>query len=168
MGVFQIIDRGVDQWLTRLGQGLSMKWVQYICAISGVVTGLFFFAGFVASGFIPPPPPTWTPEQVKEHYVSHQLGMHIGAVCLMMSGMCFILYTAVISAQMRRIPNIPWILPSMQLAAGAANVFTFCLPAMVLGVGAYRTDLSPRMFQLMNDMFWLFSIIPFQTFVPVS
>lgn len=168
MGVFKSMDDGLDRWLTRVGYGLNQKYLLYVCAACGQLTGLFFFGAFVAAGFFPPPPPSWTAEQVKEHYVSHQLGMHIGAVLMMCSGMFFIPYVSVISAQMRRIPGVPWILPAMQLCAGAGNVFTFCLPPMVLGVGAYRTDWDPKTYLLMNDMFWLFAVMPFQTFVPVS
>lgn len=168
MGVFKSMDDNLDHGLTRLGYSLNLKYLEYVCASSGLLTGLFFFGAFVAAGFFPPLPPTWTPEEIKDHYVRHQLGMHIGAVLMLISGMFFIPYTAIISAQMRRIPGIPWMLPAMQLAAGAANVFTFCLPAMVLGVGAFRTDWDAKAYQLMNDMFWLFVIMPFQTFVPVS
>jgi hypothetical protein len=159
---------GTDRYLIRLGQRLSPKHFQYACASCGLLTATFFFSAFVAAGFIPPAKPSWTPEGTKEHYIHHQVGIHVGCVLMMFSGMFFIPYVSVISAQMRRIPNIPWILPAMQLCAGAANVFTFCIPPMVLAVGAYRTDRSPGMFQLLNDMFWLFAVMPFQTFLPVS
>jgi hypothetical protein len=165
---FQAWGRGLDHLLEDIGQKLSPKYFHYACISSGLLCSAFFFAAFIAAGFIPPISPAWEPERVKEHYIHHQTGMHIAAILMMCAGMFFIPYVAVISQQMRRIPNIPWILPMMQLAAGAANVFTFCLPPMVLGVAAYRTDRSPEMFEFMNDMFWLFAIMPFQTFMPMS
>lgn len=157
-----------DRWLTNFGHRLNAKYFHYACIASGMLCGAFFFAAFIAAGMFPPISPTWSAERVKEHYIHHQTGMHVAVVLMMCSGMFFIPYITVISQQMRRIPNIPWILPMLQLAAGAANVFTFCLPPMVLGVAAFRMDRSPEIFQLMNDMFWLFAIIPFQTFIPVS
>lgn len=159
---------GVDNWLENLGRRMNPKYFHYGCVCCGMLCSLFFFGAFIAAGFIPPISPTWGPERVKEHYVHHQIGMHIGAILMMCSGMFFIPYVAVISQQMRRIPNIPWILTTMQLAAGAANVWTFCVPPMVLAVAAYRMDRTPEMFQFMNDMFWLFATMPFQTFIPVS
>lgn len=157
-----------DLWLMNLGHRLNPKYFHYACIASGMLCGAFFFAAFIAAGMFPPIPPTWSAERVKEHYIHHQTGMHVAVVLMMCSGMFFIPYITVISQQMRRIPNIPWILPMLQLAAGAANVFTFCLPAMVLAVAAFRMDRSPEVFQLMNDMFWLFAVTPFQTFIPVS
>ena len=69
---------------------------------------------------------------------------------MIFSGMFFLPYVAVISTQMRRIPDIPWVLPALQLAAGAANVFTFVIPGMVMAVAAYRKDRDPYLVELMN------------------
>jgi len=160
----------IERHLTRLGTSryLHPRFLKYACASCGLLCGLFFFAAFVAAGFIPPARPWWTAERTSEHYIHHRVGIHTGCVLMVISGMFFLPYLVIVSDQIRRIPNVPWILPALQLASGAGSVFTFIVPGMVLAVGAYRKDRDPALVELMNDMFWLFAIMPFQTFWPMS
>ncbi|KAH8807538.1 hypothetical protein F5884DRAFT_880682, partial [Xylogone sp. PMI_703] len=84
---------------------------------------------------------------------------------MIFSGMFYLPYTVLMSIQMDRIPGIPRGLSLLQVASGAASIFTFSLPAMVLALAAYRPERPAEMTQLLNDMFWLFAIMPWPTFV---
>ncbi|KAL6410735.1 putative integral membrane protein [Ilyonectria robusta] len=163
---FQKIDRSLEH-LTTTGW-LKPKNLHYACASSGLICGTLFFLAFIASDFLPPPRPWWTPERTAEHYASHQKGVHAGSVLLMFSGTFFLPYTAIISDQMRRIPNIPWVLPQLQLASGIASTIGFFMPGMQLAATALRKDRDPKLIELSSDMFWMFAVMPFQTFILMS
>jgi hypothetical protein len=98
---------------------------------------LFFFFTFVAAGFLPPARPYWTAEETVAHYTRHLTGIHTGAALMLISGMFYLPLTACISAQMRRIPNLHYVVSAVQLASGAAGIFTFMIPAMILATAAY-------------------------------
>jgi hypothetical protein len=126
---------------------------------------LFFFFGFVAAGFIPPIPPSYSAEQIKEHYQRHEAGIRVGAMLIMVSGTFYLPYSAVISAQMNRMSHIPYLISALQLASGAACVFTFVLPGVALALAAYRLDRNAEATQTLNDWFWFLSIMPWPSFM---
>ncbi|KAI1126416.1 membrane protein [Nemania abortiva] len=141
------------------------KGLHYAFACCGLATAVFFLIGLIAADFLPPLPPHYTAERIAEHYEHHQTGIHVCSAFMMFAGTLWLPYTVVISDQLRRIPKIPWLLPTIQLASGIAGIIGFLLPGMVLGVAGLRIERDPEVFQLLNDMFWLFFVMPFQPFV---
>ncbi|KIW24249.1 uncharacterized protein PV07_09977 [Cladophialophora immunda] len=167
----QKVSDGFDRFLYRLSHSKFIRdprVLHYVCTACGTLSGLTFFAGFLAASFLPPLPPYWSAERTQEHYMHHWNGIHAASALFMFSGMFFIPYVGEISHQMRRIPNIPWILPMIQLGAGAYSVIGFQLPGMALAAAALRKDRNPEILQFANDQFWLFAIMPFQSFWPWS
>jgi hypothetical protein len=75
---------------------------QRVCAWSGMVCAVLFFVGLLAGGLIPLPSPGWPASQVASFYRSHATGIRFGSGLILVSGMFYLLYTAVMSAQMRR------------------------------------------------------------------
>ncbi|KAJ8127146.1 hypothetical protein O1611_g6492 [Lasiodiplodia mahajangana] len=144
---------------------LRSKKLHYAFACCGSITGIFFLATFLAAGFLPPLPPSYTAEQVAEHYRNHETGIHVAGVLSILTGVFWLPYAVVISDQMRRIPNIPWILPALQLASGVLSTIGFTVPGTVLGVAGFRIDWDAATLQLLNDMFWIFSVMPLYPFV---
>jgi hypothetical protein len=59
-----------------------------------------FFVGLLAGGLIPLPSPGWPASQVASFYRSHAIGIRFGSGLILVSGMFYLLYTAVMSAQM--------------------------------------------------------------------
>lgn len=159
----------LDHWLHHLATTgpLKPKNIHYGCALCGLISGGLVFAGLISSGFLPPIRPWWPAEQVSEHYETHLVGMHVGSALLMFSGAFFIPFYCAIADQMQRIPDIPWILPQIQLASGTASVIGFLLPGMQLAVASFRKDRDPTVLQLANDSFWIFVLMPFSTFFPL-
>ncbi|KAM5346066.1 hypothetical protein ACJ41O_009071 [Fusarium nematophilum] len=149
---------GTSRWL-------RPKLLHYAFASCGLICGILFFIAFLASDFLVPLSPTWSPERTADHYQKHQTGIHAGSALMMFSGTFFLPYTISISDQMRRIPNIPWVLPQLQIASGIAGTFGFFMPGMHLAVAALRADRSPELIELANDTFWMYAILPFQTFI---
>lgn len=144
---------------------MSARNFQYACAASGVLCSLTFLLGFVASGFLPPVRPWWDAERTVQHYRDHETGIQAGTAMLLISGGAYLPLTAGISAQMRRIPGIHYSVIAVQLAAGAAGIFTFMLPGMFLGVTNFRLDRPIEITQALNDMFWITALMPWPTFI---
>jgi hypothetical protein len=84
---------------------------------------------------------------------------------MLLSGMFYAAFTAVISAQMRRIPGLHISAVYVQLAAGAFACLTFLIPAMLFIVTAFRPDRAPGTTQTLNDMSWIFLVMPWPPFM---
>ncbi|KAF4950239.1 hypothetical protein FGADI_8327 [Fusarium gaditjirri] len=156
-----------DCWLGQLAAMNAAKRrrnLNYFCALCGPIAGGFFISCFIGSGFLPPIHPSWSAERSLEHYQAHQTGIHVGSALMMFSGAFFIPFYCLVADQMQRIPNLPWILPQLQLASGTASTIGFFLPGMQLAVAAFRRDREPMLLELANDSFWLFAIMPFTSF----
>src|SRR5882757_1543034 len=138
---------------------------QRVCAWSGVICVALFFGAFALAGFIPPLSPSLSAAEVTAHYQSHTAGIRFGAGAMLVSGMFYVAYTAVISGQMRRMHGVHHSVTYAQLAGGAAGVFTFMLPAMLFAATAFRPDRSPDMTQLLNDLGWIILVMPWPPFM---
>lgn len=165
MEVFYKIDRAIVACLST--GWLKPRNMHYLAASSGVWTTIFLFVGFIVGDLFPPLAPSWSAERTTKFYVDNQSGLHAASVLIMFSGATFLAYTVVISDQMRKIPNLPWFLPALQLASGTAASWTLFLPGLLLAIGAFRTDRDSKILELMNDAFWLITIMPLQPFLPM-
>ncbi|KAL4810804.1 hypothetical protein BDV18DRAFT_155417 [Aspergillus unguis] len=139
--------------------------IQYYCAGCGVICSLTFLLGFVAVDFIGPIKPWWTAEQTARHYQEHTKGVHGGAALLVVSGMFYLPFSAAISYQMHRIPNLHYLVHQLQLASAAAGIWTFILPGIILGVTGYRPYRNAEITQGMSDFFWICALTPWPTFL---
>ncbi|PHH61029.1 hypothetical protein CDD81_851 [Ophiocordyceps australis] len=137
----------------------------YACAASGIICLIFFFTGLLAARFIPPISPAWTAQQTVAHFRHHEKGIQAGAALIILCSMFYLPFTAAISSQMRRIPNIPPAVCSLQLAAGSAAVFTLMLPGIFLAAAIYRLDRPPEITQALSDLCWLMIPLPWPVFM---
>lgn len=138
---------------------------QRFCAWSGVVCVTLFFLAFALAGFIPPLKPHSSAQEIAQHYRDHTTGIRIGGVVMLLSGMFYACYVAVISAQMRRIPGVHPVAVYTQLAAGAFACLTFLLPAMLLEWVAFRPERLAEDTQAYNDLFWIMLVMPWPPFM---
>jgi hypothetical protein len=137
---------------------------QRVCAWSGAVCVVLFFAAFVVAGWIPPMAPSLSAEQVAVFYQQHTTGIRVGGVLMFLSGGFYAVYTAVISAQMTRIRNVSRTAVCAQLGGGAFACLTFMVPAMLFLVTAYRPERLPSDTQLLNDMSWILLVMAWPPF----
>jgi hypothetical protein len=144
---------------------MNQQTFQRFCAWSGILCFLFFFAAFGFAHFIPPLSPSLTAGEVARHYQEHTTGIRVGAVLMLLSGSFYAAYTAVISGQMRRIPGVHPTVILVQLVAGAFACLTFLVPAMLFIVTSFRPDRDPATTQMLNDMSWIFLVIPWPPFM---
>lgn len=136
-----------------------------MCAWSGIICVICFFIAFCFSGFIPPLSPSLTAEQVASHYREHYVGVRFGMIFMLISGMFYAAYVAVISGQMRRIPNLSPVVVYAQLSAGSFACLTFLLPAVFFIVTSFRPERSPELTQVLNDLSWIMAVIPWPPFM---
>jgi len=144
----------------------SQRTFQRLCAWSGVICVVMFFAAFVVADFIPPLAPSLSAAQTAAHYREHTLGVRLGAALMMLSPMFYVTYTAIISAQMRRIPGVHRVVSYVQLAAGSFACLTFLVPAMLFEVTAFRPERPVEETQLLSDLSWILLVIAYQPFLP--
>ena len=116
-------------------------------------------------GLHPSLAPSASAAQIAAHYQSHATGIRLGAGLMLLSGMFYAAYTALISAQMQRIPRVHQTVINTQLAAGAFACRTFLVPAMFFAATAFRPDRSPDSTLLLNDLSWIFLVIPWTPFM---
>jgi hypothetical protein len=139
--------------------------MQRVCAWCGLVCVTLFFLAFVVADFIPPLSPHFSALQVAAFYRKHAIGIRIGGCVMLLSGMFYAAFTAVISAQMRRVPGAHRAAIYVQLAAGAFACLTFLIPAMLFIVTAFRPDRPPATTQAFNDMSWIMLVMPWPPFM---
>lgn len=106
--------------------------------------------------------PDWTAEETVQYYRDHRKGIQAGASLLIVSGMFFLPLTAGIFSQMRRIPNLHSAVPALQLGSGAAAIFAFMMPGVILASANFRLDRPVEITQALNELFWLTVMMPWQ------
>jgi hypothetical protein len=138
---------------------------QKVCVWSGMVCVTLFFAAFLFMHFIPPMSPALSAGEVAAHYREHTFGVRIGGLLMFVSSLFYAAFTAVMSAQMRRIPKVHPAAVYSQLAGGAFACITFMVPAMLFLVVAFRPGRDPDITLALNDMAWIFLVIAWPPFV---
>jgi len=160
-----------SRWLDEKTAGLAKSRflshiaVRYYCAACGVIFSIVFFLAFVAADFIAPIKPWWDAEQTANHYQKHMVRVRAGAAILVVSGMFYLPFSAAISYQMRRVPNLHYLVHQLQLASAAAGVWTFILPGIILAATSYRPYRPVEITQMFNDFFWICAFMPWPTFI---
>ncbi|KAJ3496334.1 hypothetical protein NLG97_g2732 [Lecanicillium saksenae] len=134
---------------------MSPQSVHYGCVISGLFFVVLFVVGAAAGGFIRPLPPYWSASQVSQYYRGHEQGIQAGAAMFSFAGMLYLPPTAVISAQMRRIPSVHYVASALQLASGASAASALLLLGTILAVTGFRLDRPIEITQALNDFFFI-------------
>jgi hypothetical protein len=134
--------------------------VQRLCAWSGVVAVLLFFAAFLVAGFLPLPSPSFSVAQVVAEYTQNSTRILCGMVFMMVSGMFVAPLVGVISQQMDRMEGVPSALSYAQITAGAVGILFFLIPSLLFIITAYRPDRPGDLTMLMNDASWITTVLP--------
>ncbi|WP_148042113.1 hypothetical protein [Zhongshania marina] len=138
---------------------------QRFCAWSAIICPLLFFCAFFMAGFVPPLSPSLTAAEVAQHYQEHSSGIRAGMILMLISGSFYAAFTAVSSAQLRRIPGVHSTVIYTQLVAGAFGCLTFLVPAMLFEVTAFRPDRPIEITHALNDLSWILLVMPWPPFM---
>jgi len=128
---------------------------QRLCAWSGVVCLVTFFLGFwVIAGFIPPPSPKLTGEQLSDLFTGDKVRIRIGMIVSIFASALLASWAAAISTQMRRMEGTHSALAYTNLAVGALFVLEFIFSLVIWESMTYRPR-DPQVLLAMNDTAWL-------------
>lgn len=128
---------------------------QKACAWSGVVCVLIFLIGFwPIAGFIPPPSPSASAQEIGDLYRSDQNRILVGMVVSMIGAVFSAPWVAAITVQLRRIEGFS-VFVLLQFGMGVLLVLEFILFIMFWEVAAFRADRSDESIQLINDLGWI-------------
>jgi hypothetical protein len=115
-----------------------------------------FFVGFwVIAGFIPPPSPGHSAEQVARMFADDRNRIRIGLWVTTGASPLLAFFVAAISNQLRRAEGPRGPMATVQAISGALIVLEFLFPLLVWQTAAYRTERSAESIQLLNDLAWL-------------
>ncbi len=130
--------------------------VQRLCVWAGVAFTVLFAIGFwPVAGFMPPPSPSLSAEQLAALFAQHGTRIRIGLQLCMVAAALFFPFTAAMSIQIKRIEGNYSPLAYTQLAAGTGSTLVFLFPVMNLQAAAYRIDRAPQTIQAISDMAWI-------------
>jgi hypothetical protein len=127
-----------------------------VCAWSGVGFVVLFLLGFwVIAGFVPPPSPARSADQIAALFQDDRDRIRAGMILSSVAAIFIIPWAASISTQLRRIegPHAVWA-PMQLVAAGlSALVFEYILFFWI--TATYRDERSAEVVQMLNDLAWL-------------
>lgn len=130
--------------------------VQLLCAWSFVPFAVLFGVGFVVlAGFIPPPHPTDSAQEIKAMYQDDLTGIRVGMCLVAVSVVFLATWGSALAMQTRRIEAGVPVLTYVQVACFAVVTLIGELIALVFAVAAFRPDdVSADITRMLNDLGW--------------
>lgn len=117
---------------------------------------LWLLSFVLLAGFIPPPSPEQSPQEVVDMFRDDTNVIRLGLVITLFASALLVPFAALISSQMKRIEGQRSALASTQLASAAVLSLEFIIPLMVWQTALYRPGHeNARLVQMLNDMGWL-------------
>jgi len=139
---------------------------ELLCAWSGAVFLLLFFAGFVPlANFLPPPSPSASAAEIAAMYEQNALQIRSGLILMVISWALIIPFAAGISIQINRMHGGPSVLSYTQLACASSNAVLTIIPELLWTTAAFRPGQDPELIRIFNDMGWITFLWPVGTFV---
>jgi hypothetical protein len=121
-------------------------------AWSGPISMLMVLIAVSMSGFLPPPSPGASAEQIAAIYRANGSSICAGGILVMLSTAPFLLFIAVLSAQIKRIEGDRRTFTYAQLAAGTASMTPIILFPLAWCVAAFRPERGAEVIQAFDDL----------------
>src|SRR5882762_6310452 len=121
-------------------------------AWSGPISMLMVLIAVSMSGFLPPPSPGASAEQIAAIYRANGSSICAGGILVMLSTAPFLLFIAVLSAQIKRIEGDRRTFTYAQLAAGTASMTPIILFPLAWCVAAFRPERGAELIQAFDDL----------------
>lgn len=115
---------------------------------------LFTVGWVILAGFLPPPSPTSSAEEIARQFRDNTTGIRVGMVISMFSSALLLPWGGAVCAQMRRIDGRGGALVWAWIAAQACIVIEFIYPCAFWCVAAFRPEDAARVRDF-NDLAWL-------------
>jgi hypothetical protein len=128
---------------------------QRLCAWSGIACIAVFFTGFaVVAGFIPPPSPDMSGEELIQLFSDDQTRIRIGMIISIFASVLLGSWAAAFTAAMHRMEGNNSALAYTNLAMGATFTLEFIISLVIWQSMTFR-DHGPDVMTAMNDTAWL-------------
>jgi hypothetical protein len=134
---------------------------------AGLVWAVLFFVCFIPlSHWIPLPSPHASGAAVAHRYRSRTTGIRAGLALAFVGMIGYVMFSAAIASQCRRIKAAPAALRYAQVGSIGACTILIVLPIIIFWTAAFRPESrSPQLIQLLNDLGWISLIVGFVPFV---
>jgi hypothetical protein len=129
---------------------------QRVCVWAGIGFAPVFLIGFaLVAGFIPPPSPGMTADEVARMFSEERDRIRIGIWIATGAAPLLAFFVAALTHQIRRIAGSDSPLATAQTVAGSCLILEFLFPQLVWQTAAYRSGRSAETIQMLNDLAWL-------------
>ena len=134
---------------------------QWVSLWTGPAVGAVLLVTALAfPGFWPPMSPTLSADQVASFYAEHTAWIRFSQATFNLCGIMILPFFMVIVAQMKRMKNQSHVFAYCYLTAVVSGATIFALSNIFFLVAAFRSDRSPELVQLLNDLAWIVLIAP--------
>jgi len=130
-----------------------------LCARCGPAMVIIYFIGMIIAGQFPVLSPSMSAQELADYYRHNTDTIRFGMVISFLATALYLPFTAVISAQMRRMEGSTPILTYAQLAGGMGGLVALLLPMVLLIVAAFRPERPPEITQTLHDTAWILVVI---------
>ncbi|HEY2830959.1 MAG TPA: hypothetical protein VGJ14_00930 [Sporichthyaceae bacterium] len=132
---------------------------QRICVWSGPLMAVTLLTAFLIMGFLPPPDPRLSGEQIVALFAHDQQRIQVGGIVMILGSALLFPWVSVITVQLRRIEGEHAPMATTQLASGALGAFLFLTPMIAVQAMAFQPDrLAPQVASTMYYFVWLFFV----------
>lgn len=138
-----------------------MRWMAW----SGVFLVIGLVASYAIMGFLPPPAPSLSPEEIKQIFIERKIAIRIGTAILCIAFTFYLTWAMSIVLVIRRMelgmPVVAW----TSIANAGGGYVLFLLQPITWAALAYRPEiLEPWFLQIMNDWVWFSFILSWPPF----
>ena len=128
---------------------------QLVLTHSAIAMALMIFIGsFVMTGWLPPPAPTLSLEEIAAIFTPDNYAMRIGVLVMIFFSPLYVAFAAVIATQLKRIEGPHHVLANLQYVISAAGLCLFLVPGFIWLAISYREGIAPQLIMVMNDLAW--------------
>jgi hypothetical protein len=114
-------------------------------------------SAFLVMGFLPPPDPRMSGEDIVAMFVEDQSRIQVGGIVMIFGSALLFPWISVISVQLRRIEGQYAPMATTQLASGALGAFLFLTPMIMIQALAFKPErLDPQVAETCYYFAWLF------------
>ena len=136
------------------------------CVWCGPAFALIFAIGFVGfTGFLPPPSPNDSAEEIVDLYRSDQDVIRIGCILMMIATPLIAPWGIALAHQTRRMERGAPLVTGVQVTMIGVIVLTIIIVVILWTVSAFRVgEISPEVTQTLNDLAFFFFIFDWSPF----
>lgn len=115
---------------------------------------IILIGAFIMPGWVPPPSPSLSPDEFAEIFNPSNYSMRIGILLMCLFSPLLIVYSSVITTQLKRIEGEHHVMANAQLASCAAGLCLFLVPGFIWLAISYREGISKDLIMVLNDLAW--------------